>query len=238
MQIVIQLSNKRLTSTTTSASTWHLLATANEQTTVNRFSKRFSQAPRPITVMSARSYQLVVGNVRFSCHLPWHSDKDFVFPTFQAKWQIVLRDVVSAALGLRLGLCAGPIEGQLFPREAFLEFGLAGAQTAAEADKAQGQQFGRKHCFDFRFFFRLFWSSFLACLTSLPFASSWARLLHELSCDRSLICWLGLMQKLYKTFKSSFTLAACEGSCGWAGEISIAGRWKGKVKINDLECDV
>lgn len=102
----------------------------------------------------ARSYQLVgnVRNVRFNCHLPWHSDKYFVFPTFQAEWQIVLLDVVSAALGLRLGLCAGPIEGQLFPREAFLKLGLAATQAAAEADKAQGHQFGRKHCFDFGFF--------------------------------------------------------------------------------------
>lgn len=180
-----QLSNKRLTSTTTSASTWHLLATANEQTTVNRFSKWFSQAPRPITVTIARSYQSVVGNVRFSCHLPWHSDKDFVFPTFQAEWQIVLRDVVSAALGLRLGLCAGPIEGQLFPREAFLEFGLAGAQTAAEADKAQGQQFGRKHCFDFRFFSRLFWSS--------SRLSHWSSVRFELS---ALTAWIELRSKL------------------------------------------
>lgn len=168
----------------------------------------FASAPRPITVTIARSNQLVgsVRNVRFNCHLPWHSDKDFVFPTLQAEWQIVLLNVVSAALGLRLGLCAGPIEGQLFPREAFLKLGLAATQTAAEADNAQGHQFGRKHCFDFSdssldssfLLFACRWSSVhfeLSALTARIELRSKLNMLAELKAKSSaklpikLCCW-------------------------------------------------
>lgn len=72
--------------------------------------------------------------------LPWHSDEDLVSPTFQAKWQIVLLNVMAASFGLRLGLCTGPIEGQLFPREAFLQLRFD-AQPTAKADKTHREEF-------------------------------------------------------------------------------------------------